>query len=115
MDKTSYEIWMAKHPKYYFLRIWECPAYVKQTVEDKLDGRSSLCYFVRYPKNSIGYILMIIKKQKLFVSRNVIFLEKEFLLDRNGRIIDLEEIQETPTPEIVEPTPQKPIEGSTSS
>ena len=29
VDKTPYEIWMGKPPKYSYLRIWGCPTYVK--------------------------------------------------------------------------------------
>ena len=48
------------------------------------------------------------QKTKVFVSRNETFLEKEFLLDRKGEKIELEEVRETPT--IIEPTREEPRE-----
>ena len=30
----------------------------------------------------------------MFISRNAIFSENEFLLDRNGKVVELEKIQE---------------------
>ena len=47
-----------------------------------------------YPKESIGYYFYDPSEQKVFVSRNATFLEKKFLLDINGEIVELEEIQE---------------------
>lgn len=38
----------------------------------------------------------------MFISRNDTFLEKEFLLHKNGKMIELEEIQEPQTIENVE-------------
>ncbi|KZV22848.1 hypothetical protein F511_19440 [Dorcoceras hygrometricum] len=115
VDKTPYEMWMGKPPKYSYMRIWGCPAYVKQTVGDKLDTRSILCYFVGYPKNSIGYCFYYPSETKVFVSRNATFMEMEFLLDRKGKIVELEEVREPtevpseslaptePVPEMVAP------------
>ena len=56
--------------------------------------RFSLCKVVGYLKESIGYYFYDSSEQKVFVSRNAIFLEEEFLLDRNGKVVELEEIQE---------------------
>ncbi|WP_036673399.1 DDE-type integrase/transposase/recombinase, partial [Pediococcus pentosaceus] len=109
VNKTPYELWMGRPPKYSYLRIWGCPAYVKQAVGGKLDSRSTLCYFVGYPKNSVGYYFYHPTETKVFVSRNATFLEKEFLLDRKGKMIELEEIREGPETQTVEPTPQEPI------
>ena len=109
VDKTPYEIWMGKTPKYSYMRIWGCPAYVKQTVGDKLDSRSTLCYFVGYPNNSVGYYFYHPNEAKVFVSRNATFLEREFLLDRKGKMIELEEIQDTPSTIVVEPNLQQPV------
>ena len=62
-----------------------------------------------YPRNSIGYYFYYPSETKVFVSRNATFLEKEFLLDRKGGMIELDEIREPPTTQVVEPTPQQPI------
>ena len=68
---------------------------------DKLDARSTLCKFVGYLTKSWDITSMIPWKQKVFVYRNPTFLEKEFLLDRNGKIMELEEVQE---PQIISQT-----------
>ncbi|KZV20448.1 retrovirus-related Pol polyprotein from transposon TNT 1-94, partial [Dorcoceras hygrometricum] len=109
VDKTPYEIWMGKPPKYSFMRIWGCPAYVKQTVGDKLDTRSILCYFIGYPKNSIGYYFYYPSETKVFVSRNATFMERELLLDRKGRIVELEEVREPTEVPSESPAPTEPV------
>ncbi|KAL0439374.1 UNVERIFIED_CONTAM: hypothetical protein Slati_2420400 [Sesamum latifolium] len=63
------------------LRVWGSPAYVKRLVGDKLDSRSSLCRFIRYPKDTAGYYFYDPVEQKIFVSRNAVFLEKGFPSD----------------------------------
>ena len=92
---TPYEIWHKKAPSYSYLRIWGSPAYVKRLVGDKLDSRSILCKFVGYPRESNGYFFYDPKEQKVFVSRNAVFLEKPFLLDRKGEVVELDEVPET--------------------
>ncbi|KZV36157.1 hypothetical protein F511_20289 [Dorcoceras hygrometricum] len=109
VDKTPYEIWMGKPPKYSFIRIWGCPAYVKQTVGDKLDTRSILCYFIGYPRNSIGYYFYYPSETKVFVSRIATFMEREFLLDRKGKIVELEEVREPIGAPGESPAPTEPI------
>ena len=81
---------------------------MKQLVGDKLDSRSILCYFVGYPRNSAGYYFYHPQETNVFVSRNATLLERDFLLDRKGQMIELEEVREKPT--IIEPTPDEPRE-----
>ncbi|KAK4388263.1 Retrovirus-related Pol polyprotein from transposon RE2 [Sesamum angolense] len=57
----------------------DSPAYIKRIVGDKLDSRSSLCRFIGYPKETVGYYFYDLSEQKIFISRNVVFLEKGFL------------------------------------
>ncbi|CAA0833214.1 Unknown protein, partial [Striga hermonthica] len=65
-------------------------------VGGKLDMRSILCKFLGYPKESIGYYFYDPSEKKVFVSRNVVFLEEEFL-SKNSGVIELnEEPQEIP-------------------
>ena len=80
VPKIPYEMWYGKTPSYKYLRVWGCAAYVKQLVGDKLDMRSSLCKFMGYPKESIAYYFYCASEQKVFVLRNINFLEKEILL-----------------------------------
>ena len=66
-----------------------------------METRSTKSRFVGYPTGSLGYQFYLPEEQKVVVSRNVIFLEKEFLeAAGKGRKIDLKE--ETPEDESME-------------
>ncbi|KAL0287643.1 UNVERIFIED_CONTAM: Transposon Ty2-GR1 Gag-Pol polyprotein [Sesamum radiatum] len=78
IPQNPYEIWHGKPASYKYLRVWGSPTYVKRLVGDKLDSRSSLCRFVGYPKETVGYYFYDPTEQKVFVLRNVVFLEKGF-------------------------------------
>ena len=81
-----------------FLKIWGCEAYVKRQLSDKLAPKSDKCLFVGYPKETRGYYFYITTENKVFVSREGVFLEKEFISKRNsGSKMNLEEVQESPT------------------
>ncbi|KAL0352614.1 UNVERIFIED_CONTAM: hypothetical protein Scaly_1650100 [Sesamum calycinum] len=94
--QTPYQIWHGKPASYKYLRVWGSPAYVKRQVEDKLDSRSSLCRFIGYPKESEGYYFYDPSMQKVFVSRNVVFLERGFPTDTQRDELLLEEASEAP-------------------
>ncbi|KAL0413276.1 UNVERIFIED_CONTAM: hypothetical protein Sradi_1529300 [Sesamum radiatum] len=79
--QTPYQIWHGKPASYKYLRVWGSPAYVKRLVGDKLDSRSSLCRFVGYPYETAGYYFYDPSEQKVFISRNAVFLEKGFPAD----------------------------------
>ncbi|KAJ9558542.1 hypothetical protein OSB04_013156 [Centaurea solstitialis] len=55
VEKTPYEIWTGKKPKLSFLKIWGCEVYVKRPTSDKLKPKSDKCFFVGYPKTTVGY------------------------------------------------------------
>ncbi|KAJ9538397.1 hypothetical protein OSB04_031130 [Centaurea solstitialis] len=97
-----------KKPKLSFLKIWGCEVYVKRTTSEKLKPKSDKCFFVGYPKNSLGYYFYNPSENKVFVARNGEFLEEEFLNQENTRNdIDLQIVEEdTPVP-IVEPVTQQ--------
>ncbi|KAL0405754.1 UNVERIFIED_CONTAM: hypothetical protein Slati_3889300 [Sesamum latifolium] len=77
--QTPYQICHGKPAFYKYLRVWGSPAYVKRLVGDKLDLRSSLCRFlVILRKLRVLLFSMIPPEQKVFVSRNAVFLEKKF-------------------------------------
>ncbi|KAL0451190.1 UNVERIFIED_CONTAM: Retrovirus-related Pol polyprotein from transposon TNT 1-94 [Sesamum latifolium] len=76
---------------YKYLRVWGSPAYVKRLVGDKLDSRSSLCRFIGYPKETAGYYFYDPAEQKVFVSRNAVFLEKDFPSDNQHDEVLIEE------------------------
>ena len=97
VEKTPYEIWTVKSPRLSFLKIWGCEAYVKHLTSDKLHPKSDKCYFVGYPRETKGYYFYNREEAKVFVARNGVFLEKEFLLkDETSRNqVQLEEVRET--------------------
>ena len=59
--------------------IWGCPAYVKNIFGCKLSARSDKYRFVGYTKETNGYYFYHPTKQKIFVSRHVIFLKNKFI------------------------------------
>ncbi|KAL0394470.1 UNVERIFIED_CONTAM: hypothetical protein Slati_4413200 [Sesamum latifolium] len=91
IPQTPYEIWHGKPASYKYLRVWGSPAYVKRLVGDKLDSRSSLCRFIGYPKETAGYYFYDPAEQKVFVSRNAMFLEKGFPSDNQCNEVLIEE------------------------
>lgn len=97
VERTPYEIWTGKRPGLSFLKIWGCEAYVKRMTSDKLSPKSDKCFFVGYPRETKGYYFYNREEGKVFVARNGVFLEKEFLSKRvSGRTVQLEEVQEAP-------------------
>ena len=97
VDKTPYEIWTGKSPSLSFLKIWGCEAFVKCLLSDKLAPKSDKCIFVRYPKETLGYYFYNGSEGKVFVARNGVFLEKEFLKgEKSGRTVQLEEVRDEP-------------------
>ncbi|KAL0402064.1 UNVERIFIED_CONTAM: hypothetical protein Slati_4236300 [Sesamum latifolium] len=91
VPQTPYEIWHGKPASYKYLRVWGSPAYVKRLVGDKLNSRSSLCRFIGYPKQTMGYYLYDPTEQKIFISRNAVFFEKGFPSDNRRDEVLIEE------------------------
>ncbi|KAL0313453.1 UNVERIFIED_CONTAM: hypothetical protein Sradi_5744600 [Sesamum radiatum] len=89
-------MWHGKPASYKYLRVWGSPAYVKRLVGDKLDSRSSLCRFIGCPNKTAGYYFYDPAEQKIFVSRNVVFLKKDFPLDNRRDEVLIEESSEEP-------------------
>jgi hypothetical protein len=55
VERTPYEIWAGKRPKFSFLKLWGCEAYVKRLMSNKLTPKSDKCFFVGYPRETKGY------------------------------------------------------------
>ena len=68
-----------------YFRVWGYPAHVKKHDTDKLESRTELCKFVRYPKETIGYYFYRLEEQSIFVAKRAIFLEDEYFLRRDSR------------------------------
>lgn len=81
-NKSPYEIWKGKVPNMAFLKIWGCDAYVRVKVDDKLATRSEKCVFIGYPKETRGYYFYNRHEGKMFVARDAVFLEQEFVSRR---------------------------------
>jgi hypothetical protein len=97
VERTQYEIWTRKHPGLSFLKVWGCEAYVKRLMLDKLTLKSDKYSIVGYPRETKGYYFYNKVVGKVFVARNGVFMEKEFLSKGvSGIKVQLEEIQETP-------------------
>ena len=94
IPEVPYKIWHGKPLSYKYLKVWGCVAHVKQLAGDKLDSRSTFCRFVGYPKESYGYYLYHTLEQKVIVSRNAAFLEKQLFSGSIDRVIELQETQE---------------------
>ncbi|KAJ9565872.1 hypothetical protein OSB04_001838 [Centaurea solstitialis] len=107
VEKTPYEIWKGKKPNISFLRIWGCEVYVKRPTSEKLKPKSDKCFFVGYPRTTVGYYFYNPEENKVFVARNGKFLEEKFLSSRNTRKdVDLQVVDEENTTPIVEPESQ---------
>ncbi|KAK4388247.1 hypothetical protein Sango_2431300 [Sesamum angolense] len=87
--QTPYQI--GKPASYKYLGVWGSPAYVKRLVGDKLNSSSSLYRFIGYPKETAGYYFYDPSEQKVFVSRNAVFLERGFPADTRRNELLLEE------------------------
>ena len=68
VEMTPYELWFGKKPKMSFLKVWGCDAYVKRLQPDKLEPKAEKCIFIRYPKETVGYIFYLRSKDKVFVA-----------------------------------------------
>ncbi|KAJ9541434.1 hypothetical protein OSB04_027940 [Centaurea solstitialis] len=94
VEKTPYELWKGKKPKMSFLKIWGCEVYVKRPTSEKLKPKSDKCFFVGYPKTTVGYYFYNPEENKVFVARNGKFLEEKFLSSGNTREdVDLQDLR----------------------
>ena len=88
-------MWTGKRPSLSFLKIWDCEAYVKHQVSNKLDPKSDKFHFVGNPKETKGYYFYNPIENKVFVARNGVFLEREFISKgTSGSKVQLEEVRE---------------------
>jgi hypothetical protein len=79
VERTRNKIWTGKRPGLSFLNVWGCEDYVKHLMSDKLTPKSDKCFFVEFPRETKGYYFYNKDKGKVFVARNGVFIEKEFL------------------------------------
>ncbi|KAJ9552799.1 hypothetical protein OSB04_016844 [Centaurea solstitialis] len=81
VEKTPYELW-----------------------KEKLKPKSDKCFFVGYPKTTVGYYFYNPEENKVFVARNGKFMEEKFLsLENTRKDVDLQIVDEESTTPVVEP------------
>ncbi|PKI41979.1 hypothetical protein CRG98_037597 [Punica granatum] len=104
ISTTPYEIWNGRTPSLKHVKIWGCPAFTKKQKTDKLETRSEKGRFVGYPSDRLGYYFYFPIEQRVVISRDVIFLEKQFVQEGGmGRQIVLDGESSVPK------TDQEPI------
>jgi hypothetical protein len=82
-----------KYPRLSFLKVWGCEAYVKHLMSDKLTPKSGKWFFAGYLRENKEYYFYNKAEDKVFVTRNDVFMEKEFLSKEvSGSEVHLEEI-----------------------
>ncbi|KAM1818334.1 hypothetical protein ACFX11_000139 [Malus domestica] len=110
VPQTPYEIWHGRKPSLKHVKIWGCEAYVKKLEATKLEARSVRCYFVGYPKETMGYEFYHPDDQKVFVARNAMFLEEQFVLkgtiSKHMEINEINNEPQTRTRHIDNPVPE---------
>ncbi|KAM1726180.1 hypothetical protein ACFX12_016980 [Malus domestica] len=112
VSQTPYEIWHGRKPSLNHVKIWGCEAYVKKLEATKLEARSVRCYFVGYPRETMGYEFYHLDDQKVFVARTAMFLEEQFVLkgtiSKEMEINEINNEPQTSTRHIDNPVP-KPL------
>ena len=81
-NKTPYEVLTGKAPVYSLLKTFGCLCYASTSLKQihKFLPRSKACIFLGYPSGYKGYKLMDLERNKVFISRNVLFHEDIFPL-----------------------------------
>ncbi|KAM1040746.1 hypothetical protein ACFX2C_030004 [Malus domestica] len=106
VSQTPYEIWHRRKPSFNHINIWGCEAYVK-----KLEARSVRCYFVGYPRETMGYEFYHPDDQKVFIARIAKFLKDKFVLNgTTSKMMEINEINDEPqtsTRQVDNPVPRR--------
>ncbi|KAM2234893.1 hypothetical protein ACFXTI_013101 [Malus domestica] len=110
VSQTPYEIWHGRKPSLNHIKIWGCEAYVKKLEATKLEAISVKCYFVGYPRETMGYEFYHPDDQKVFVARTAMFLEEQFVLKgTRSKTMEINEINDEPqtnTRQVDNPVPE---------
>ena len=77
-NMTPYEAWYGQKPDISLLRVFGCTAFIAISGK-KFDRRAKKTIFVGYPNASKGYKVFDPSNGKMFVRRDVKFVENEFL------------------------------------
>lgn len=62
-NKTSYELWKGRVPRYHYFKVWGCLAHVAVPIPNKtkLAPRTLECAFIGYTHNSKAYKFLILR------------------------------------------------------
>ena len=102
VSKTPTELWNGRKPSLNHIRIWGAPAHVLRKEPHKLESRTEVCLFIRYPKETRGGLFYSSSEKKVIVSTNAKFLEEDYVnnFKPKSKVIleELDSAQESPKP-----------------
>ena len=78
VSSTPYQLWYSRKPSFNHIKPWGCSAFVRKQDPSKLETRAIVCKFVGYPRNTKGYTFYQPDEQRIVISRNATFLERDF-------------------------------------
>jgi hypothetical protein len=93
VKRIPYEIWSRKHLGLSFLKVWECEAYVKRLMSEKLTPKSDKCFFVLYPRETKWYYFYNKVEGNVFVTHNGVFMESLSLNELVGARCNLKKFK----------------------
>lgn len=84
-NKNPYEVLLKKVPNYERLRVFRilCYAHNHDKLKHKFSFKVHRCVFHRYPHVKKRYKVYDLEKEKMFVTKDVVFYEKIFPFEPN--------------------------------
>ena len=86
VPKTPTKLWSVRKPSLNHIRIWGAPAYVLNQMSNKMDSRTKVCMFIKYPKGTRGGIFYSTKDKKVLIRTHATFLEDDYMKIINPRV-----------------------------
>lgn len=85
-NKTPYEIFFKVKPRLVDFQEFGCSAYIMipQQKRNKLDNKAEKLAFIGYDETSKGFRLADIKKRKIVISRDLVFLKEKYMKQNNN-------------------------------
>ena len=82
---TPSELWSGCKPSLRQIWLWGCPAHVLKGKTDKLESRTEVCIFIGHLKGTKGCLFYSPNEQKIIISINAMFLEKDYFMNHVPR------------------------------